>query len=139
MQMANPQAAPGWGDPSYGAFQQPRGPQTPYPAYGYGVQSGLRGINTMAVASLIFAVVVWPLGVIFGHVARSQIRRTGEGGDGLALAGLIISYVWGAVLLVIIIAAVTSSSSSSTNSHGMGAQGAPHATAVAACAPLLHA
>jgi DUF1707 SHOCT-like domain/Domain of unknown function (DUF4190) len=37
--------------------------------------------------------------IVFGHMARSQIRRTGEQGAGLALAGLILG--WGAVILAI--------------------------------------
>jgi uncharacterized membrane protein len=45
----------------------------------------------MAILSLIFAFVFAPLGIVFGFIARSQIKRTGEGGDGLALAGLILS------------------------------------------------
>ena len=31
--------------------------------------------------------------IVFGHVARRQIRETGEAGDGMALAGLIMGYV----------------------------------------------
>jgi hypothetical protein len=39
--------------------------------------------------------------IVFGHMARSQIRRTGEQGDGLAVAGLVLG--WGAVILAIIV------------------------------------
>lgn len=49
--------------------------------------------NSMAITSLICAFLMPLLGVIFGHVARSQIRRTGEQGAGMALAGLIIGYL----------------------------------------------
>lgn len=38
--------------------------------------------------------------IVFGHLARSQIRRTGEQGAGLALVGLILG--WGAVILGVI-------------------------------------
>jgi hypothetical protein len=38
--------------------------------------------------------------IVLGHMARSQIRRTGERGSGLALAGLALG--WGAVVLGII-------------------------------------
>ena len=31
--------------------------------------------------------------IVTGHIARSQIRRSGESGDGMALAGLILGYV----------------------------------------------
>jgi hypothetical protein len=33
------------------------------------------------------------LGLIFGIMARKQIRQSGEDGDGLALAGIIVSAV----------------------------------------------
>jgi hypothetical protein len=40
--------------------------------------------------------------IICGHVARARIRRTGEGGAGLALAGLILGYL-GLVIVVAVI------------------------------------
>jgi hypothetical protein len=55
--------------------------------------------NSWAIAALVCAIVgffVFPaeiLAIIFGHIARGQIRRTGEEGAGMALAGLIIGYV----------------------------------------------
>ena len=56
--------------------------------------------NSAAVASLVFGIISWflcpfiggVLAVIFGHVARGQIRRMGENGAGLAIAGLILGY-----------------------------------------------
>jgi hypothetical protein len=36
--------------------------------------------------------VFWPAGIVCGFIARSQIRTTGEAGDGMALAGIIISF-----------------------------------------------
>ena len=47
----------------------------------------------MAIASLICAFVFAPLGIVFGHISLSQIKRTGEEGHGLAVAGLVISYL----------------------------------------------
>jgi len=43
--------------------------------------------------------------IVFGHMARNQIRRTGEQGAGLALAGLVLG--WGAVILAVIFIAVS--------------------------------
>jgi peptidyl-prolyl cis-trans isomerase B (cyclophilin B) len=53
-----------------------------------------------------------PLGVIFGHIAIGQIKTTGEGGRGLAIAGLIIGYIGivGGLLFWIIAVAASSSS-----------------------------
>jgi hypothetical protein len=38
-----------------------------------------RGTNVMSILSLVFAFVFAPLGIVFGHIAKKQIRRTGEG------------------------------------------------------------
>ena len=44
----------------------------------------------MAILALVFAFVFAPAGIVLGIVARKQIRQTGEEGDGLALAGIIV-------------------------------------------------
>jgi hypothetical protein len=60
--------------------------------------------NTFAIVSLVTGVLgMSVLAIVFGHIARSQIRRTGENGNGLALAGLILGYV----ALVVLIAFFT--------------------------------
>jgi hypothetical protein len=41
--------------------------------------------------------------IVTGHMARGQIRRTGEGGGGFALAGLIISYAHLAISALVFI------------------------------------
>lgn len=70
--------------PPYGGYPPP------YDPYGY---PRPRPTNGMAIASLICAFVFAPLGIIFGHISLSQIKRTGEEGHGLAVAGLVISYL----------------------------------------------
>jgi hypothetical protein len=56
--------------------------------------SPARGLNSFAVASLVLSLTAGSIvAVIFGHVARSQIRRTKEVGGGLAMAGLVLGYV----------------------------------------------
>ena len=50
--------------------------------------------NIFAVLALVFGVMGGLAAIPFGHVARHQIRRTGENGQGLATAGLILGYVW---------------------------------------------
>lgn len=127
-----PTVAPGAGyqpyDPTpYGPppAQQPYGQQPYQPPYGqaygqqpYGQPYGYaqpRGTNGLAIASLVTSL-VWVCGlssiaaVVLGHVARGQIKRTGEQGAGLALAGLIIGYlgialVVGYVVVVLVVAA----------------------------------
>jgi Domain of unknown function (DUF4190)/DUF1707 SHOCT-like domain len=69
--------------------------------------------NTLAIISLVCGIgqmILWPLAtipaVVLGHVARHQIKRTGENGAGLALAGLILGWIGTAVLLLGILAVV---------------------------------
>jgi|TARA_B110000971_G_scaffold118160_1_gene121054 hypothetical protein len=64
----------------------------------------------LAIGGIVFAVVFWPFisqlaSIICGHVARSQIRASEERqtGEGMALAGLIISYL---LLIAFIISAI---------------------------------
>ncbi|WP_373740825.1 DUF4190 domain-containing protein [Neisseria sp.] len=59
------------------------------------------GSNGLSVVSLVFGIlgfVILPfigsiVAVITGHIARRKIRRTGQDGSGLALAGLILGYI----------------------------------------------
>jgi hypothetical protein len=81
-------------------FQQPQY-QQPFQQPQYQQQYGVpqfipvsNKTNSLAIASLVVSLLCCaPLGVIFGHMALSQINRTGEGGRGLAVAGLVIGYV----------------------------------------------
>lgn len=57
-------------------------------------QVAARGTNTMAILSLVFAFVFAPLGIVFGVMARKQIPVTGESGEGIAKAGLILSVIF---------------------------------------------
>lgn len=58
--------------------------------------------NGWAVVSLVFAILGWTtwlfgfgqlMAVIAGHIARRQIRRRGQAGDGMAVAGLVLGYI----------------------------------------------
>ncbi len=68
--------------------------------------------NTFAVLSPIFAVVVPPAGVVLGHLALPQIRRSGERGRKAAIAGLVIGYLMCLVLIAALIWWLTSDSDS---------------------------
>ncbi|UUU31530.1 DUF1707 and DUF4190 domain-containing protein [Streptomyces sp. CA-210063] len=52
--------------------------------------------------------------VILGHTARAEIRRTGEGGEGFALAGLILGWLsvagWAAFLALLMLLELSASS-----------------------------
>jgi hypothetical protein len=67
--------------------------------------------NGLAIASLACGLAQFAFGplatipaIVLGHMARSQIRRTGEQGAGLALAGLVLG--WGVVILGVILIVV---------------------------------
>jgi len=57
----------------------------------------------MAILSLVLAFVFPPVGLGLGIVARKQIRQTGEEGDGLALAGIIVGGIVTAIYVLMII------------------------------------
>lgn len=50
--------------------------------------------------------------VVLGHAARSEIRRTGEGGDALALTGLVLGWLstagWAVLVALMLVAAAVS-------------------------------
>jgi hypothetical protein len=93
----------------------PAGPAavTPY-QHGYYPLPVVPPTNGLAIGALVCGILEFPtLGlasipaVILGHAARSQIRRTGERGDGLAIAGLILGYlaIGGWALIILLLAA----------------------------------
>ncbi len=65
-----------------------------------------RHTNGMAVASLVGAFVFAPLGIVFGHISLSQIKRSGEQGHGMAVAGLVIGYVLTALSILMVVVLV---------------------------------
>lgn len=73
----------------------------------------VQGTNALAISSLVCGIIGWIipilfalLAIIFGHVARSQIKRSGQGGAGLALAGLILGYIQFVIMSIGILAAI---------------------------------
>ena len=91
-----------YAQPGYGQQQYPQQPA--YGAYpGYPQQQAYAAppaTNTMAILALIFGIILAPLGVVFGFIARGQIKRTGESGDGLALAGIIIGGIFTVLIIL---------------------------------------
>ena len=65
----------------YAAPAYPPAPQQPSPS-----------TNVLAIVAFVCSFVVALAGIICGHIALSQIKRTGEGGRGLAVAAVIIGY-----------------------------------------------
>jgi Domain of unknown function (DUF4190)/Domain of unknown function (DUF1707) len=68
--------------------------------------------NGFAIGALVCGIVPFFGGipaVILGHVARGQIKRTGERGDGVAIAGLILGYLWVSLWVLIILIGIAHS------------------------------
>lgn len=66
-----------------------------------------RRINGFAVASLVLGTtwMFWAgsvLALVFGYVARSQIRKRGEGGATLATAGIVLGWAGVGILAIIL-------------------------------------
>jgi hypothetical protein len=75
------------------------------------------GTNGLAIASMMlgilgFMCVTAVLAVIFGHISLGQFkaRNNQEAGRGMAIAGLVLGYVWLAFWLVLMAASAGSSS-----------------------------
>lgn len=70
--------------------------------------------NTFAVLSLVFSLGGGLLGIVFGHIALSQIKTSGEGGRNVAITGLVIGYGWIGLFLAFLALAYTISSLNGT-------------------------
>ena len=70
--------------------------QAPYPTPqpGFPAPGQPQRTNTMAILGLVFAFVFSPLGIVFSAIGLSQTKKRGEGGRGLAVAGLVLSIVF---------------------------------------------
>lgn len=103
--------------PPGGGAPPPQGPPPPpgYPPPGYGYGYGAPpqpAYNGLAIASMILGV-MWLYGVgsilalIFGLIAKRQIRERGERGGALATAGIVLGIIGtvGMILLVVLIIA----------------------------------
>lgn len=75
-----------------------------------GVRPSASGTNSMAMFSLIASWNFFPLAIVFGHIALSQIKRTGQSGRGLAIGGLIVGYLSLAITVVVVIAVLAAAS-----------------------------
>jgi hypothetical protein len=100
--------APGWWLAADGRWYPP----TATPGYGYGYAPSRR-TSGLSIAALALGI-TWlgwigsVLAVVFGHVALAQIRDNGQGGRGMAIAGLVLGYVGLATLTLFVFVAFTS-------------------------------
>lgn len=111
------QQPPAGGGPQHQGPPPHQGPQHQHPPYQgpqhadpyggrFGYPQQVPGMNVMAVLALVLAFTFAPVGLVLGLVARRQIQRTGEEGEGLATAGAIIGGIFTALGLVVIVIVV---------------------------------
>jgi Domain of unknown function (DUF4190) len=93
-------------------MEKPPAPPAPLAAAPAYAARASRPYNPWAIVSISFAastvIGTWCFGgliaVITGHVARHQIKRTGEAGANVALVGLIVGYVAIGLFMLFIVA-----------------------------------
>jgi hypothetical protein len=122
-----PAAQPGQWSPTQQGHGQP--PAYAPPGYGpsaygppaYGTTPGYGGYpvvgqrtNGMAVASMVLGIlwIYWIgsiLALVFGYTARKQIQERGEGGAGMATAGIVLGWVGVGILGFVILLGIAAS------------------------------
>jgi hypothetical protein len=117
--LGGPVPPPGYAPPP---GPMPYGLPGGFAPYGY---APVPKTNGLAVAAMVCSFFFWLygigaiLGIVFGFIARSQIKRSDgtQQGNGMALAGIIIGFVGiaiGIVLLIVVIVLVNSCQRSGT-------------------------
>lgn len=92
----------------------PPPPQPTAPSYGAGAPSASK-TNGLAIASLVLGIIPCTgitsiLAIVFGFIARNQIQQSGgtQQGSGMALAGIILGFVWIGISVIYWIAVIAS-------------------------------
>jgi Domain of unknown function (DUF4190) len=116
---------PQYGQPQYGQAQygqpqygQPQGyPQYPYGQQNYGGYPPPKaGNNGMAIAAMICGIcgflclIPGVVGIILGAVSLSQIKRSQQGGRGMAITGIVVGSLWIVAFVLLVILGHDSSS-----------------------------
>ncbi len=92
-----------WDGVRWGVYAQPAMPPMPQ-------------TEGLAIAALVTGAMGIPIApIICGHMARTRIRESNgmKDGDGLAIAGLVLGYLYLAVIAIIIVVIVAAAASSS--------------------------
>ena len=90
------QSQPGWpASPPLGQYPPPYYPPP-------------RPTNGMAIASMVLGIIwiYWIgsiLALVFGYIAKRQIKERGEGGGGMATAGIVLGWIGVAILVIFVV------------------------------------
>lgn len=99
-----------------------------YPGYGqqppgYGGPQPQGGTNGLAIAALISAFIVAPVGIVLGHFSLSEIKRNHQKGGPLAIAALVIGYLFTVVGVVALVLVLTGAIGSGDDEESTTAAG----------------
>ncbi|TBL33937.1 DUF4190 domain-containing protein [Verrucosispora sp. SN26_14.1] len=95
--------------PAPAPYPPPGYPPPVQPGYGYGYGYPQRSTNSLALVGLILSLIgigsciTAPIGAIMGHVAIRQIRETGEEGEGMAKAAIIVGWIITAFFALVVL------------------------------------
>lgn len=94
---------PAYAQPQQPGYAQQSAPIAPAHTVRPSLPTTVGQTNAMALVSIILAFMQPIAGIVFGHIALSQIKRNGDAGRGMALTALIIGYVYTALLALFIV------------------------------------
>ena len=108
--------------PPYGTGQWEYGTQAGYqqPYYGYGAPQ-TPGTNGLAIAAMVCGIcgflclIPAVVGVILGTVSLPQIKRSGQGGRGMAITGIVMGSLWVVGFVLLIVFSVSNGSGNATS------------------------
>ena len=110
------QPTPGSVPPGYPPLA-PGGPPVAWAQPGYGGAPRDGGTDGFAVASLVLGILSGSLlAIIFGIVAPDPPERDGTGGRGLAIAGIVLGFLWPTVLIAAALPGILDGGSSASQS-----------------------
>ena len=107
-------AAVPYGQPAYQPAPPPGAVPYGQPPYGYPYVPPRR-TNGFAIASMVLGILwlYWIgsiLALVFGYIARNQIRERGDAGNGMAIAGIVLGWVGVGVIAIAVVVGIVASS-----------------------------
>ena len=113
-QQDGPQAQGSGDQPAPYGHPAPYGQPYPLP-HGYPL---VQRTNGMAIASMVLGILwlYWigsVLALVFGYMAKKQIRERGDAGDGMATAGIVLGWIGVGILAVVLLFGIAAGVSSS--------------------------
>ena len=85
------------------------------PTPGYAAVPAAQKTNVLAIVSLVVSILGFNvIAIILGAIALSQIKKTGENGRGLAIAGIVIGAISIVLIIILIIASIALAAANTT-------------------------